>query len=59
MMTFRTPSDISDGRARCAAVAALAKRLGVDIDRARAMAVELSRQRGITVEEAIEALRPR
>jgi hypothetical protein len=55
--TFRTPSDISDARARWAArVATLAARLGVAVDHARAMAIDLSIQRGITVGEAIDAL---
>jgi hypothetical protein len=55
--TFRTPSDISDARTRWAArVATLAARLGVAVDHARAMAFELSTQRGITVDKAIDAL---
>jgi hypothetical protein len=54
---FRTPSDISDKRARYVRIAALARRLGVDIDRARTTVIELSRQHGITVDEAIDALR--
>jgi hypothetical protein len=55
--TLRTPSDISDARARWAAgVAVLARRLGVPVDHARAMAIELSIQRGVTVDAAIDAL---
>ena len=54
---FRTPSDVSAARARWVArVAALARRNGVPVDRARAMVIALSTERGITVDEAIDAL---
>jgi hypothetical protein len=54
---FRTPSDVSGARARWVTrVATLARRKGVSIDRAHAMTIALSTERGVTVDEAIEAL---
>jgi hypothetical protein len=54
---FRTPSDMSGARARwIGRVAVLARRKGVSFASARAMAIALSTERGITVDEAIEAL---
>jgi hypothetical protein len=54
---FRAPSDISDARARRAArLVALAKRRRLPLDQVRAMAIELSRQLDITVDQAIIVL---
>jgi hypothetical protein len=55
--TLRTPSDISDARAhRAARLVALARRRRQPFDQVRAMAIGLSRQRDITVDEAIDVL---
>jgi hypothetical protein len=54
--TFRTPSDVSGARASWTArVIALARRLSVPVDRARAMTFDLSSQRGITTTEGSQS----
>ena len=55
--TLRTPSDISDARARRAArLVALARRRRLTLDQVRSMAIALSLQLDITVDEAIDVL---
>lgn len=54
---LRTPSDVSDARARrFARLVALARRRRQTLEQVRAMAIGLSMERDITVDEAIEVL---